>query len=307
MIIDKIKSFFTYDPFVENTFDKNYKEILSNVKEIELKAQMLVDGFFNGAYHSIFKGRGIEFSDIREYEYADDFRSIDWNVSARLNKPYVKKFVEERDLDLYVLFDLSSSNFFGKDIDKFTYNLYIAISFLFAGVKNNDKISLVGYTDDIDLYMPPRKGKKYALAIIDSLIKNIKFQNKSSNLKNILSKMTKIAKKKSIIVIISDFMEDKDYLSEIKNLTKRNQVFSIISYDKNEYEIPQGMGIIEVEDLETGENKFIDTEDKKFIENYKKEIEKYTNELKNDLRKYGSLVVSISTQDDIYKALKVKR
>lgn len=305
VVLDKIKSFFSYDPFKEYQYNKNYKDILENVKEIELKSQMLVDGFFNGAYHSIFKGRGIEFSDIREYQYGDDFRSIDWNVSARLSHPYIKKFVEERDLDLYVLFDLSSSNFYGKDIDKFTYNLYIAISFLFAGVKNNDKVSLIGYTDDIDLYFPPKKGKKYALAIIDSLIKNIKMKNKESNLKNVLKKMTNLAKKKSIIVIVSDFLDDINYLEEIRILSKKNQLFSIITFDQNEIDIPVGLGKIEVEDLETGDTKMIDTNDKEFIENYKKNVVKHTKELKEKLRKYGSLVKQISTDDDIYKMLKV--
>jgi uncharacterized protein (DUF58 family) len=177
------------------------KEILKKVRKIELKTRHLVDGVLQGAYHSIFKGTGIEFSDVREYEPGDDIRSIDWNITARMNKPYIKEFIEERDVSVYILFDMSGSGEFGSLVRKRDSAIELSASLMFAAMKNNDRVGLGLFTDHMERFIPAKKGRKHVLKLI-SLLLNFQPKNRTTNISKALEYLSKVQKKRSIVFII---------------------------------------------------------------------------------------------------------
>jgi len=260
------------------------KQILLRIRKLELKTKKLVEGLLQGAYHSIFKGRGIEFSDVREYVYGDDVRSIDWNITARMNHPYIKEFIEERDLNVVLVFDVSASSEFGTQKEKRESAIEIAASLAFAAMRNNDNVGLILFTDKVERFIPLRKGKRHILKLIRELI-YYKAKNKSSNLKNSLD-FLKILKKRAIIFIMSDFFVEGNYTKALKLIKRRHDVIAINMSDIREQEIPD-IGYVELEDSETGEQILVDTSDKEFRKEYVRLVKKRNKSFTQKMRKLG--------------------
>ncbi|TLX86684.1 MAG: DUF58 domain-containing protein [Thaumarchaeota archaeon] len=242
------------------------QEILKQIKKLEISTKYLVDKLIAGNYRSLFNGQGIEFSELREYRSGDDVRSIDWNVTARYNQPYVKEFVEERSVEVYFILDLSDSESFGNKISKKRKALEIVASLMFAALRNNDNIGIFLFTEKIEKFIPARKGKKHVLQILSSIIS---FQPKSkiTNLKATLVQVSQILKKRAILFIVSDFFDSNDYSKPLKILRRKHDIILLKIVDLREQEIPQ-IGLIELEDKETGEQILIDTSNPVFLRKY---------------------------------------
>lgn len=249
------------------------KELLKQVREIEIRTRGLVNQVFSGEYHSVFKGRGMEFSEVREYNFGDDIRNIDWNVTARFGHPYIKIFEEERELTVLLLVDLSGSLSFGT-VEKTKQQIATELSAIlaFSALKNNDKVGLILFSDKIEKFIPPRKGKKHVLRIIRELL-SFKPEGKTTNIKLALEYMNHAIKKKSIVFLISDFM-DEGYEKILKVVGKKHDLIGIIINDQREKMIPE-LNLIKFVDAETGEERWIDTSSKK-IQNW---ISEYYNKL----------------------------
>ncbi|UAB81996.1 DUF58 domain-containing protein [Marixanthomonas sp. SCSIO 43207] len=244
----------------------NTKELLKKVRKIEIKTRRLSDHVFGGEYHSTFKGRGMTFSEVRQYQFGDDVRSIDWNVTARYNEPFVKVFEEERELTLMLVADISGSEFFGTD-SQFKNEIIteIAATLAFSALQNNDKIGLILFSDEIELFIPPKKGKSHVLRIIRELLE---FQpsSKKTNLSQALKYLTNVMKKKAIVFVLSDFIAD-EYKDTLKIVAKKHDVTGIRVYDKREEEIPN-LGMVQMQDAETGELLLVNTNSKAVRNNY---------------------------------------
>lgn len=257
------------------------QEILKQIKKLEISTKYLVDKLIAGNYRSLFNGQGIEFSELREYRSGDDVRSIDWNVTARYNQPYVKEFVEERSVEVYFILDLSDSESFGNKISKKRKALEIVASLMFAALRNNDNIGIFLFTEKIEKFIPARKGKKHVLQILSSIIS---FQPKSkiTNLKATLVQVSQILKKRAILFIVSDFFDSNDYSKPLKILRRKHDIILLKIVDLREQEIPQ-IGLIELEDKETGEQILIDTSNPVFLRKYTEIV------LDNELRFMSTL------------------
>ncbi len=277
------------------------KEIIRKVRKLEITTKQLVDGLITGNYHSVFKGQGIEFSESREYQVGDDIRSIDWKVTARLNEPYIKEFIEERDLHVYFTVDMSGSSSFGNNITKRKKALEIVASLMFAAMKNNDNVGLFLFTDKIETFVPARKGRKHVLKAISTLVR---FQPESTttNIQKSLEYISKVIKKRSIIFVISDFF-DADFIHPLKILKNKHDVIALRIIDQRELEIPD-IGLIELEDEETGEQILVDTSDEHFRFNYKKQIQEHEQALVQTLRKIKIDMVRILTDEPFDVPLK---
>ncbi len=274
------------------------KDILKKIRKIELTTKKLVEGLLQGAYHSVFKGRGIEFSEVREYVPGDDIRTIDWNVTARMNSPFVKEFVEERDLTVYILFDVSASNEFGSKISKKDAATELAASIMFAALKNNDSIGLCLFTEKVEHFVRPRKGRKHVLKLIRDII-YFKPELKGTNIHETLRYISNIIKRRGIIFIISDFFSEKNYLAQLRILKKRHDVIAININDIREKEIPD-IGYIELEDEETGEQLLLDTSDPDFRENYLRIVKEENDSVNSMLKKLGVDIVELRS-DEAYE------
>jgi uncharacterized protein (DUF58 family) len=244
------------------------KELLKQVRQIEIRTKGLVNQVFSGEYHSVFKGRGMEFSEVREYTFGDDIRNIDWNVTARFGHPYIKIFEEERELTVILLVDLSGSLAFGT-IDKTKQQIAAELSAIlsFSALKNNDKVGLFLFSDKIEKFIPPRKGRKHVLRIIRELL-SFKPEGKGTNIKAALEYMNHAIKKKSIIFLISDFM-DEGYEKILRIVGKKHDLIGIVINDQREKSIPR-MGLVKFTDAETGNERWIDTSSKK-VQNWIKQ------------------------------------
>lgn len=277
------------------------KEILKRVRKLEIKTRKIVESLMQGAYHSVFKGRGIEFSDVREYVPGDDVRSIDWNITARMNSPYVKEFIEERNLTIYIVFDVSASSEFGSEKEKKESAIELAASLMFSATRNNDKVGLCLFTDEIEFYIKPKTGKKHMLKMLRELI-YFQPKQKTTNLKNCLTSLGKIAKKRSIIFILSDFYSE-GFQKQLAIMKKRHDVVCINMRDIREEEIPD-VGFIELEDAETGEQVLVDTSDKEFRKNYVKLVNKKNNDLTKALQKIKIDLIQLRSGEDFIIPLK---
>ena len=235
------------------------KEILKKVRQIEIRTKNVVNDFFGGDYHSNFKGRGMTFSEVREYVPGDDVRSIDWNVTARTGKPHIKIFEEERELSVLILIDVSSSGVFGSKKDlKIDLGVEIAAMLSFSAIKNNDKVGLALFSDKIEKYIPPKKGKKHVLRLITDIVNHdFENSNKRTSIKTAIDFANKISKRKSVIFLISDFIDD-NFWNELKFLNFKHDVVGLQIYDSYERNFPN-VGLINIHDSETGENTWIDT------------------------------------------------
>ena len=278
------------------------KALLRNVKRIEIKTKHLVDGLLTGAYHSVFKGRGIEFSDVREYMVGDDVRNIDWKVTARFNQPYVKEFVEERDLTLYILFDVSASNLFGSERDKKSIAIEVAASLMFAALRNNDNAGLVMFTENVEKFFRAKKGKKHILRMIREMLFYMP-ERKGTNIGNAMRFISKIAKKRSVVFIISDFLAQEDFEHELRLLKHKHDVIAVCIRDERELELPD-IGYIEVEDEETEEQMLIDTSDPNFRTAYVKVMREKDEKLAKLMKRCGVDFIKIMTHESFEIPLK---
>ena len=244
----------------------NTKEILKKVRKIEIKTRRLSDHIFGGEYHSSFKGRGMTFSEVRQYQFGDDVRAIDWNVTARYNEPYIKVFEEERELTMMLLVDVSGSELFGTSTQfKKETVTEIAATLAFSATQNNDKVGLILFSDDIELFIPPKKGKSHVLRIIRELIE-FKPKSTKTNIAVALKFLSSVMKKKAIVFMLSDFMDD-DYEKTLKIAAKKHDLTGIRVYDKHDEEIPN-LGMVPMLDSETGNVQLINTSANSVRTNY---------------------------------------
>ncbi len=276
------------------------KEILKRIKKIEIRTNMLVEGLIAGNYHSVFKGRGIEFSEVREYVPGDDIRTIDWNVTARFNSPFVKEFIEERDLNVYIVFDVSGSSEFGFEKSKKEVGFEIAASVMFAALKNNDNIGLCLFTDRIERFIKPRKGKKFVLRLLRELI-YFEPSSKKTDIRESLMELGKILKRRSILFIISDFISE-NFEKPLRYLRKRHDVILINLSDTREEGMPD-IGYVLLEDGETGEQVLVNTSDENFRRFYEESVKKRNKELEKRMKKLKIDMVHVRTDEPFYMPL----
>lgn len=235
------------------------REILKKVRLIEIKTRGMVNQVFSGEYHSVFKGRGIEFSEVREYQYGDDIRLIDWNVSARLNHPFVKVFEEERELTVMLLVDFSSSGNFGTGKQlKNEIAAEICAVLAFSAIKNNDKVGLVLFTDRIEKFVPPKKGRAHILRIIRELL-SFQPEGSGTSIRKALEYFNHVSKKRTIAFVISDFI-DEGYDHILRTISRKHDVIAVEIADQREEQMPDA-GLIKLRDAETGQERWIDTGD----------------------------------------------
>ena len=273
------------------------KEILKKVRKIEIKTRRLSDHIFSGEYHTSFKGRGMTFSEVRQYQYGDDVRAIDWNVTARYNEPFVKVFEEERELTMMLMVDISGSESFGtKNQLKRDMITEIAATLAFSATQNNDKIGLLLFSDQIELFIPPKKGKSHVLRIIRELIE-FESKSKKTDLSQALKYLLSVLKKKAIVFLISDFMV-KDYEHTLKIASKRHDVTGIRVFDQREESIPN-IGVVNMLDAETGETLLVDTTSNKVRMDYEKYYRENVNYFKDIFSKCGAGTIS-SRVDESY-------
>lgn len=242
-------------------------ELIKKVRKVEIKTKGITKQMFSGNYHSAFKGRGIAFSEVREYNVGDDIRTIDWNVTARSNAPHIKIFEEERELTVILLIDISGSENFGtKDSSKRDLITEISAILSFSAIQNNDKIGVIFFSDKIEKFIPPKKGKSHTLRIIRELIE-LEPTSTKTDLAMALKYFKNVITKSSIVFLISDFVTDSDYQKEMSLVSKRHDAVGIKVFDVKEYTIPN-IGIVYFRDPETGKTKLIDTSDKKTRQAY---------------------------------------
>tara|TARA_B100000315_G_scaffold234600_1_gene248716 strand:+ start:617 stop:1492 length:876 start_codon:yes stop_codon:yes gene_type:complete len=272
------------------------RQILQKVKRIEIRTRGLVNELFGGEYHSVFKGRGMTFSEVREYQPGDDIRLIDWNVTARNGSPFVKVFEEERELIVYLLVDVSASGEFGSVQQlKRDMGAEIAAVLGFSAIKNKDKVGLILFSDDIEKYVPPKKGKSHVLRVIRELL-YVKPKRTGTSIKNALDYLLKVAKRRSVVFILSDFLDD-DYWTSLKIVNRKHDLIGIRLYDPAETEIPE-FGLAKVEDPETGEAFWIDSSSKEARDRLKKELIHKTESFKKKTIKTGLDLIPIATNQD---------
>jgi len=276
-------------------------EILKKVRKIEIKTKGLSKHIFSGEYHSAFKGRGMSFSEVREYNYGDDVRNIDWNVTARTGDPHIKIFEEDRELTVMLLIDISQSSSFGS-IKQFKSELTAELSAViaFSAITNNDKVGAILFTDTVEKYIPPKKGKSHILRIIREII-YYEPESKGTDLEAALIYLNNIQKKKAIVFVLSDFMTS-GYESALSIASKRHDIIGLHIYDQAEKELPR-IGLVNSYDAETGRRVILDTSSsavrKKYNEWFQKNYEYYDT----TFNRYRSDHISISTADDYVKLL----
>ena len=277
------------------------KELLKKVRKIEIKTKRLSDHIFGGEYQSTFKGRGMAFSEVRQYQYGDDVRAIDWNVTARNNDTFIKVFEEERELTMMLIIDISGSNFFGsKSIFKNEYLTELAATLAFSATKNNDKVGLILFSDNVELYIPPKKGKSHVLRIIRELLE-FKSKSKKTDINVPLKFVSNILKNKSIAFIISDFIS-KDYSNSLKIFSSKHDVTGIRIYDQTEVIIPN-LGVIDINDNETGQRLTVNTGSKRVRKKYAEYYNSKRIEFTENFKMSGSGIIECNTQDDYQKKL----
>ena len=269
------------------------KDLLKRIRELEIKTKGLVDGMMAGSYKSKIRGRGIEFSEVREYVLGDDVRHIDWNVTARTNKLHVKEFVEERDLRVYVIFDYSASNEFGFEKSKKSIGHEIAASIIFSAMKNNDSIGLGIFTDALEQFIPARKGRKHSLTLLRTLLSH-KTKSKQTDIETSLLQLHHILGQHSIIFIISDYISP-NFLRPLKFLKNRHDVILINLSDIRESQLPD-IGYTMLEDMESGEQLLVNTSDVTFRESFTKNSLENSEKIKNDIAKLKVEMVNVSEQ-----------
>jgi len=279
----------------------NTKEILKKVRKIEIKTRRLSDHIFGGEYHSSFKGRGMTFAEVRQYQFGDDVRTIDWNVTARYNEPYVKVFEEERELTMMLMVDISGSELFGTS-NQFKKDTIteIAATLAFSATQNNDKVGLILFSDSIELFIPPKKGKSHVLRIIRELIEFTP-KSRKTNIAEALKFLSSILKKKAIVFILSDFM-DNGYEKTLKIATNKHDITGIRVYDKHDQEIPN-LGMVPMLDAESGRVELINTSSKKVRNSYKTNALNLSGYYENTFKRSGAGNINIRVDESYVKKL----
>lgn len=277
-------------------------EILGKVRKIEIKTRGLSQNIFAGQYHSAFKGRGMEFAEVREYQFGDDVRDIDWNVTARLHRPYVKVFEEERELTVMLLVDVSSSLDFGTASQtKRDMATEIAATLAFSAIQNNDKIGVIFFSDRIEKYIPPKKGRKHILYIIREMLDFHPVSHKT-DIAAATAYLTRVMKRRCTSFIISDFYDDKDFEKEMEIANRKHDMVAIQVYDQRAKTLPD-IGLLKVRDAETGHEMYIDTSSKKLRRAHTAYWLKREEQLKTTFAKSKVDWVSVATNEDFAKSL----
>ena len=277
-------------------------EILKKVRKIEIKARGLSSNVFAGQYHSAFKGRGMAFSEVREYQYGDDVRDIDWNVTARFHRPYIKVFEEERELTVMLMIDVSGSLDFGTQRQmKRDMVTEIAATIAFSAIQNNDKIGMVFFSDRIEKYIPPKKGRKHILYIIRELL-DFQPQSHRTDVKQALEFLTSVAKRRCTAFVLSDFYDTQDFLQPLQIANRKHDVVALQVYDIRAKELPDG-GLMRVVDAETGHEQYIDTSSRQLRQAHERYWRHAQEKLKDTMTKSNVDLVSIATNEDYVKSL----
>lgn len=278
------------------------QDILKKVRKIEIKARGLSNNIFAGQYHSAFKGRGMAFSEVRDYQYGDDIRDIDWNVSARFHKPYVKVYEEERELTVMLLIDVSGSLDFGtQKTTKKEMVAEIAATLAFSAIQNNDKIGVVFFSDKIEKYIPPKKGRKHILFIIREML-DFHPESKKTDLKKAVEFLTSVLKRRCTAFIMSDFYTHTDFESTLTICNRKHDVVALQVYDPRAKSLPD-VGLIKVCDAETGHEMYIDTSDKRLRDAHYSYWLNRQKELSSIFNKSNVDNISIATDQDYVKSL----
>ena len=277
-------------------------DILKRVRQIEIKTRGLSNNIFAGQYHSAFKGKGMSFSEVREYQYGDDVRDIDWNVTARQNKPYIKVFEEERELTVMLLIDVSNSLDFGsvKQMKKDMVT-EIAATLAFSAIQNNDKIGVIFFSDRIEKFIPPKKGRKHILYIIRELL-DFKPESKRTDIKMAVEYLTNVIKKRCVTFMLSDFIDDNDYRNALTIANRKHDIVAIQVYDRRLAELPD-VGLIKVRDAETGHEQWIDTSSAKLRNAHHAWWKERQVRLAETFTKSNVDSVSVRTDQDYVKSL----
>ena len=277
-------------------------ELLKKVRQIEIKTRGLSRNIFAGQYHSAFKGRGMAFSEVREYQYGDDIRDIDWNVTARYVRPYVKVFEEERELTVMLLVDVSGSRDFGSvNVMKKEVMTEIAATLAFSAIQNNDKIGVIFFSDRIEKFIPPQKGKKHILYIIRELI-DFQPEAKRTDIGQVLKYLTNAIKKRCTAFLISDFIDKGGFKDALTVANRKHDMVAIQVYDQRETELP-AVGLMKIKDAETGQERWIDSGSARVRAAYKQWWEQRQTVMSDTFKKCRVDAVSIRTEDDYVKAL----
>lgn len=280
----------------------NSTELLKKVRKIEIKTRGLSQNIFAGEYHTAFKGRGMTFSEVREYQYGDDVRDIDWNVTARHNRPYVKVYEEERELTLMLLVDVSGSKNFGAvGVEKSEMMAEIAATLAFSAIQNNDKVGVLFFTDKVEKFIPPKKGKKHILLVIRELL-DFKPESRGTNISNALEYLTGAIKKRCATFIISDFIDRHDYYKSMSIAGRKHDVTAIQVYDKRETSLPN-VGLIKLLDAETGREQWVNTGSTKVRNAFKRWWYERQQAMNQTMQRCNVDVTSVATDEDYAKAL----
>ena len=278
------------------------KELLKKVRKIEIKTRGLSQNIFAGEYHSAFKGRGMMFSEVREYQYGDDIRDIDWNVTARHNHPYIKVYEEERELTVMLLVDMSGSREFGAEgVEKREMIAEIAATLAFSASQNNDKIGALFFTDKVEKFIPPKKGKKHILLIIRELL-DFKPESRGTDIGAALRYFTDAMRKRSTMFVISDFIDSHDYTKALSLARNKHDVMAVQVYDKRDSQMPD-VGLMRVTDLETGATRWIDTSSSKVRNAYGRWWYERQQAMTEMLKKSRVNFSSVATDEDYVKAM----
>ncbi|HNR08881.1 MAG TPA: DUF58 domain-containing protein [Saprospiraceae bacterium] len=276
-------------------------ELLQKVRKIEIKTRSISKHLFTGEYHSTFKGRGMSFSEVRPYQYGDDIRNIDWNVTARQHEPFVKIFEEERELTLMLMVDISPSSYFGTHQQlKKEWATEICAVLAFSAISNNDKVGLILFSDQIELFIPPKKGKQHILRILRELI-NAEPRGKGTRVAGALQFFNNILKKRSIAFILSDFW-DRDYELPLRILANKHDLIGIQLYDRVEQQLPD-IGFVQSYDLETGQLQWIDTSSRSLRKEYEERFAKHLADTSEIFRKSSSDLIQLRTDHSYIEAL----
>lgn len=277
-------------------------ELLKRVRRIEIKTRALTNNIFAGEYHSAFKGRGMSFAEVREYQPGDDIRDIDWNVTARINHPYVKVFEEERELTMMLLIDLSASQRFGTRLrSQRDLATEIAATLAFSAMQNNDKIGVIFFTDRIEKFIPPQKGRKHILYIIRELL-NFTPQGKRTDVSVPLEYLVKIISKRSIAFLLSDFLTSSDYSKQLLVAARKHDLVALQLYDHNMASLPN-VGLLKIADAETGHEQYIDTSSLEMRKHQQQWWNNQSKRLTELFRKSNIDYASIATDTDYVKPL----
>ncbi len=277
------------------------EDLLKKVHQLEIKTKMLSKHLFSGEYNSAFKGRGMSFSEVRSYQYGDDVRSMDWNVTARTGSPHLKVFEEERELTLMLAIDVSASSFLGsQESNKQGFMSEIAAILAFSALQNNDKVGLLLFSDVVEKYIPPKKGKAHVLFILRSLLA-FEPKNKKTNLNISLEFMTSVLKKRSICFLLSDFFT-QNYEKSIRIAARKHDLIGLQITDILEEKMP-AVGLVQFQDAESGESFWIDTDAIEVRNTYQSSFQNYHIQFKSVLQKAGAEVLAMKTTDDYIKIL----